>query len=288
MNRIVPAMLGAVVASKFALVPTAGNVAGGHASRSFVPAAGGQSDEAFRNPMGPRRSRRNPRAYQGPGLSIDAARRQGGANAPQVRDGVVDVAWTLPGFTPGVMPKLEIFELPFLHRSTQRDGAALQEYVPKYMTKDFEPYHILLVHCHAGALFMTKDPINKVEDFQGMKLRSYSRTNASILEALGAAPLQVALPELAPMLSKGTVTGSILPYEIAPVGQDAGPHRLLHHAGAAAAAAQHRDLHLPDEQAEVREPAARPEEGDRRQLRRQPASISPSRRGTRSSSTARR
>ena len=134
----------------------------------------------------------------------------------QVRDGVVDVAWTLPGFTPGVMPKLEIFELPFLHRSTNATVRALQEYVPKYMKKDFEPYHILLVHSHAGALFMTKDPINKVEDFQGMKLRSYSRTNAWILEALGAAPLQVALPELAPMLSKGTVTGSILPYEIAP------------------------------------------------------------------------
>ena len=93
---------------------------------------------------------------------------------------------------------------------------SLQDYVPKYMKKEFEPYHVLLVHCHAGALFMTKDPINKVEDFQGMKLRSYSRTNAWILEALGAAPLQVALPELAPMLSKGTVNGSILPYEIAP------------------------------------------------------------------------
>ena len=134
----------------------------------------------------------------------------------QVRDGVVDVAWALPGFTPGVMPKLEIFELPFLHRSTNATVRALQEYVPKYMKKEFEPYHVLLVHCHAGALFMTKEPINKVEDFQGMKLRSYSRTNAWILEALGAAPLQVALPELAPMLSKGTVTGSILPYEIAP------------------------------------------------------------------------
>ena len=134
----------------------------------------------------------------------------------QVRDGVVDVAWALPGFTPGVMPKLEIFELPFLHRSTNATVRSLQEYVPKHMKKDFEPYHVLLVHCHAGALFMTKDPINKVEDFQGMKLRAYSRTNAWILEALGAAPLQVALPELAPMLSKGTVTGSILPYEIAP------------------------------------------------------------------------
>jgi TRAP-type transport system periplasmic protein len=135
---------------------------------------------------------------------------------PQVRDGVVDVAWALPGFTPGVMPKLEIFELPFLHRSTHATVMALQDYVDKYMQKDFEPYHVLLVHCHAGALFMTKDPINKVEDFKGMKLRSYSRTNAWILEALGATPLQVALPELAPMLSKGTVSGSILPYEIAP------------------------------------------------------------------------
>jgi TRAP-type transport system periplasmic protein len=134
----------------------------------------------------------------------------------QVRDGVADIVWTLPGFTPGVMPKLEIFELPFLHRNTHSTVMALQDYVPLYMKKDFEPYHVLLVHAHAGALFMSRDPINKVEDFKGMKLRSYSRTNAWILEALGAAPLQVALPELAPMLSKGTVSGSILPYEIAP------------------------------------------------------------------------
>jgi len=134
----------------------------------------------------------------------------------QVRDGVVDIVWTLPGFTPGVMPKLEIFELPFLHRNTHSTVMALQEYVPMHMKKDFEPYHVLLVHVHAGALFMTKDPVNKVEDFKGMKLRSYSRTNAWILEALGVAPVQVALPELAPMLSKGTVSGSILPFEIAP------------------------------------------------------------------------
>ena len=50
---------------------------------------------------------------------------------PQVRDGVVDIVWALPGFTPGVMPKLEIFELPFLHRSTHATVMALQDYVPK-------------------------------------------------------------------------------------------------------------------------------------------------------------
>jgi TRAP-type C4-dicarboxylate transport system substrate-binding protein len=134
----------------------------------------------------------------------------------QVKDGVVDIVWALPGFTPGVMPKIEVFELPFLHRSTKATVMALQDYVDKHMKKDFEPYHVLVVHAHAGALFMTKDPINKVEDFKGMKLRAYSRTNAWILEALEAAPLQLPLPELVPMLSKGTISGSILPYEIAP------------------------------------------------------------------------
>ncbi|MGE0748072.1 MAG: TRAP transporter substrate-binding protein [Rhodospirillales bacterium] len=134
----------------------------------------------------------------------------------QVKDGVVDIVWTLPGFTPGVMPKVEVFELPFLHRDTRSTVMALQDYVKMHMQKEFEPYHVLIINAHAGALFMTKDPIEKVEDFKGMKLRAYSRTNAWILEAVGAVGIQMALPELVPMMNKGTVSGSILPFEIAP------------------------------------------------------------------------
>ena len=143
-----------------------------------------------------------------------------GGSAPQllqqVRDGVVDIIWTLPGFTPGVMVKDEVFELPFLHRSTRSTVLALQDFIAQHMQNELAPYHVLQVHAHAGTLFMTKNPINKVEDFKGLKLRTPSRTSAWVLEALGGAPVQVALPELAPMLSKGTVSGSILTYEIAP------------------------------------------------------------------------
>ena len=143
-----------------------------------------------------------------------------GGNPPQlmqqVRDGVVDIIWTLPGFTPGVMVKDEVFELPFLHRSTRSTVLALQDFIAMHMQKELAPYHVLQVHAHAGTLFMTKDPINKVEDFKGMKLRTPSRTAAWIVEAAGGSPLQVALPELAPMLSKGTVSGAVLTYEIAP------------------------------------------------------------------------
>jgi len=143
-----------------------------------------------------------------------------GGKAPQllqqVRDGVVDIVWTLPGFTPGVMVKDEVFELPFVHRDTRSSVLALQDFADMHMKNELAPFHPLLLHVHAGSLFMTKGPINKVEDFKGMKIRSPSRTGTWIIEALGATGVQLPLPELAPMLTKGTVNGAILTYEIAP------------------------------------------------------------------------
>jgi TRAP-type C4-dicarboxylate transport system substrate-binding protein len=134
----------------------------------------------------------------------------------QARDGVVDIIWTLPGFTPGIVVKDEVFELPFVHRDTRSTVLALQDFAEMHLKKELAPYHVLLVHAQAGSLYMTKEPINKVEDFKGMKLRTPSRTAAWTVEAVGGSPVQVALPELAPMLSKGTVSGAVLTYEIAP------------------------------------------------------------------------
>jgi TRAP-type C4-dicarboxylate transport system substrate-binding protein len=143
-----------------------------------------------------------------------------GGKAPQllqqVRDGVVDIIWTLPGFTPGVMLESEVFELPFIHRSTQSSVMALQDFAEMHLKKELAAYHPLVLHVHAGTLFMTKGAVNKVEDFQGMKLRSPSRTGAWIIEAVGATGVHLPLPELVPMLSKGTVNGALLTYEIAP------------------------------------------------------------------------
>jgi TRAP-type transport system periplasmic protein len=134
----------------------------------------------------------------------------------QARDGVVDIVWTLPGFTPGVIVKDEVFELPFVHRDTHSSVLALQDFAEMHLKKELAPYHVLLVHAQAGSLYMTKGAINSVQDFKGLKLRTPSRTAAWTVEAVGGVPVQVALPELTPMLSKGTVSGAVLTYEIAP------------------------------------------------------------------------
>ncbi len=135
----------------------------------------------------------------------------------QVRDGVVDIAWTLPGYTPGRMPRVEPFELPFVHKDALSTTLALQDYQAKHLLDtDLKGYHPLLVHVHQGFMFQTKKPIRSMADLKGLKIRAATRSTVQLLEAFGAAGLGMPLPRIPPALSKGVIDGVTLPYEIAP------------------------------------------------------------------------
>jgi TRAP-type C4-dicarboxylate transport system substrate-binding protein len=133
----------------------------------------------------------------------------------QVRDGVADIVWTLPGYTPGVFPRTEVFELPTVHRgSAEATSLAIQD-VFDLIAPDFEDVHPILIYAHAGqALHMVDKPIHKVEDLAGLKLRIPSRTGAMLIEAWDAQPVGMPVPELPQALSKGVVDGALVPYEI--------------------------------------------------------------------------
>ena len=134
----------------------------------------------------------------------------------QVKDGVVDFVWTLPGFTPGRMPSVEPFELPFVHRNALSTTLALQDYQDKYLKKELSLYHPILVHAHEGFLIQTRKPVTKMADLKGLKLRAASRAGVWLLDALGATGIGLPLPQIPAALSKGVIDGVTLPYEIAP------------------------------------------------------------------------
>ena len=60
----------------------------------------------------------------------------------QVRDGVADVVWTLPGYTAGRYPRIAAFELPFMVSSAEATSQALQEYYEKHATEELSLIHI--------------------------------------------------------------------------------------------------------------------------------------------------
>lgn len=135
----------------------------------------------------------------------------------QVKDGVVDIIWTLPGYTAGRFPKLEVFELPLVHTGPLATTLAIQEYAKKHLLDgEFKDYHVLLLHCHAGSMFQTKKAIRKVSDLRGQKIRTATRVGGWYLAQLGAVPVGAPLPAIPQMLSKGVISGAMLPFEIAP------------------------------------------------------------------------
>ena len=115
----------------------------------------------------------------------------------QVRDGAADVVWTLIGYTPGVFPRSEVFELPTVHKGSARaTNLAIQDNF-ELIAEDFKDLKPILVHVHAGnAIHLRDKPVHSVQDVQGLKLRTPSRTGAWMIEAWGAEPVGMPVPAL--------------------------------------------------------------------------------------------
>jgi TRAP-type transport system periplasmic protein len=134
----------------------------------------------------------------------------------QARDGVVDLTWTVLGYTPGRFPKTEVFELPFITTTAEASSRAIQEYVEAYAADEFKSVKLIAVHTHGPGLFHTKNPITKLEDLKGMKIRGGSRIINNMLTKLGATPVGMPVPAVTEALSKGVLDGTTIPWEVVP------------------------------------------------------------------------
>lgn len=134
----------------------------------------------------------------------------------QAKDGVVDVVWTVLGYTPGRFPKTEVFELPFMTTSALASSKAIQEYVEKNAMDEFKDVHLICVHTHGPGLIHSRDPVTKLEDLKGKKVRGGSRVISIMLGQLGATPVGMPVPAVGEALSKGVLDATTIPYEVVP------------------------------------------------------------------------
>ncbi|MHA7867284.1 MAG: TRAP transporter substrate-binding protein [Salipiger thiooxidans] len=136
----------------------------------------------------------------------------------QVRDGVVDLVWTVNGYTPGLFPRTEVFELPFVFRNDPAAAnLAMFDMYDEYLADEYKGVEPMFLHVHAGQAFHTVDKeIHTPADVAGMKLRIPTRTGAWAIEALDASPVSMPVPDLPQALSKKVVDGALIPWEIIP------------------------------------------------------------------------
>jgi len=131
----------------------------------------------------------------------------------QVRDGVVDLVWTLPGYTPGRFTETEVFELPFIHKDIASTNKALTEFLEKH-GDEYKDYKVIAMFVHAGQVIHSRMPIRTAKDLEGIKIRTPTRTGGWMIEAMGATPVGAPVPKIPEMLSKGVVDAVLIPYEV--------------------------------------------------------------------------
>lgn len=135
----------------------------------------------------------------------------------QARDGSADIVWTVAGYTPGVFPRTEVYELPTVHiGDAVATNVAIRDNFD-LIKDDFKGVKPLLVHVHAGNPLHTVDKkVTKLEDVKGMKLRTPSRVGGWHIVEMGAEPVGMPLPDFPQALSKKAIDGGLVPFEVFP------------------------------------------------------------------------
>jgi TRAP-type transport system periplasmic protein len=135
----------------------------------------------------------------------------------QAKDGVVDIIWTLPGNTAGRFPRVEVFELPFMMTNAEATSKAYWEYVQTMAPDEYKDVQVLALQVHGPGVIHTVDkPVKSVADMKGLKLRAPTRQVTKLLGILGATPVGMPLPSIPDALSKGTISGCVIPWEVVP------------------------------------------------------------------------
>ena len=132
----------------------------------------------------------------------------------QAADGVVDIVWTVLGYTPGRFPKTEAFELPFMTGDAEPASRAFHEYVVANAMDEFKDSHPIVFHVHGPGYFHSNKPVGGLDDLSGQKLRGPTRVITKMLGELGATPVGMPVPSVPESVSKGVIDGAVIPWEV--------------------------------------------------------------------------
>jgi TRAP-type C4-dicarboxylate transport system substrate-binding protein len=126
-----------------------------------------------------------------------------------VKNGVADIAWVLPGYTPGQFPEMQVFELPTLFRTAVEAGVVGWRLYEKNLLRGFDGVRAITIFATEPMSLWMRQPINDLAELRNKKIRSPGAVHARWLEAFGASAETMDSPEMNEMLNRNTLDGAI-------------------------------------------------------------------------------
>lgn len=135
-----------------------------------------------------------------------------------LRNGVIDMAFTAFGYSPGRFPRAEVMELPLmLPQDLEKANAAMWEFMNTDAAEDVREFKMLGVFVGGDSNFHTaRHPIRSMQDLKGLRMRAATRAIGKFLSAMGAAPVSMPPSQISDAMSKGVLDGVITVWELLP------------------------------------------------------------------------
>jgi TRAP-type transport system periplasmic protein len=131
-----------------------------------------------------------------------------------VGNGIADMGFASPGYTPGRFPLISATELPLLFKTGKGGSQAVWSLYDKYFKGEFKDVKALWIWVHPpGQFHMAKKQVKVLEDLSGLKIRAATPMLTNMVKTLGAVPVSIPAPDTYTALERGTVDGTIFPWE---------------------------------------------------------------------------
>lgn len=122
-----------------------------------------------------------------------------------VRDGVADIAFVMPSYTPGTFMDDSVVEVPFVAESALQASLAIHQLFKKGMLRNYDIVVPLMVAAAQQYAVHSTFPIKVPQDLNGKKIRSTGKMQHYMAQAYGAAPIGMPVTQIAESMSRGLI-----------------------------------------------------------------------------------
>ena len=134
------------------------------------------------------------------------------ADQPQlVTDDTADLALIVPGRTPQNFGDTAVMELPGLFRDQREASLVFTRLTEAGALKGYEKFLVLGAFVADSESIHTRKPVASNEDLKGLTVRVNNKTQATVLEKLGAIPTLLAINKTTEAISTDKIDGATFP-----------------------------------------------------------------------------
>ena len=127
-----------------------------------------------------------------------------------VLNGVADIAWVVPSYSPGRFPETEVLELPGAFNNLSEASMVATRLAGNDVLRDYGDYYVIGLWGTAPYSIHTNFPVNSIADLKGKTIRASSKNDSAALRAFGAVPVGMPVTEIPEAISRGTISGTTM------------------------------------------------------------------------------